>query len=294
MCNSPARSARNFWMIRCRSVIPMLRCVPRQRLMRKTTPMKRNKHRQLSGHPKANPGRGPKCNHAFTRLELLVVVLVVAGLGCVALPALGASAARSRLAQCFNNLRVTGGGFHRWIIEANVGANERFPWQFNTAEGGTRNSPFVPNAWIHFSVLSNHLDPRVLVCPSDYAKRIAPDFNGPAGFTKLGQRDATLSYFMGSDTSPNLPRTILCGDRNLTTSGIEICGTIGAISHALNSGDSSIQWTNLHGATGNLLFVDGSVSTSTSQDLRSAITRTGDANGDNHILIPTLPSIVPE
>jgi prepilin-type processing-associated H-X9-DG protein len=223
-------------------------------------------------------------------VELLVALLAVTGLACVALPALGASTARSRLAQCFNNLRVTGNGFHQWII----GANDRFPWLSSTAEGGTQNSPFVPNAWIHFSVLSNHLDPRVLVCPSDYAKKIAPDFNGPAGFSKLGQRDSALSYFMGSDTSVNLPRQILCGDRNLTTSGPQTCGTIGAIARALFNGDSTIHWTNLHGATGNLLFVDGSVSTLTSQGLRSAISHTPDPDGNNHILIPRLPSIVPE
>jgi prepilin-type processing-associated H-X9-DG protein len=223
-------------------------------------------------------------------VELLVVLLAVAALGCVALPALGASTVRSRLAQCFNNLRVTGNGFQQWAI----GSNERFPWQFATAEGGTQDSPFVANAWIHFSVLSNHLDPRVLVCPSDYAKKIAPDFNGPAGFLKLGQRDSTLSYFMGSDTSTALPRTILSGDRNLTTSGTQTCGTIGTIAQALFRGDSTIRWTNLHGATGNLLFVDGSVSTSTSEGLRSAISHAPDPDGNNHILIPRLPSIVPE
>ena len=252
--------------------------------------MNGNKRRKLGGHPKAIPGNGPKRQDAFTRVELLVVLLALAGLVCVALPALGATAARSRLAQCFNNLRVTGNGFHQWA----VGANDRFPWLLNTADGGTQNSPFVANAWIHFSVLSNHLDPRVLVCPSDYAKKIAPDFNGPAGFMKLGQRDLTLSYFMGSDASTALPRQILCGDRNLTTSGTETCGVIGAIAQALNSGDSTIRWTNLHGATGNLLFVDGSVSTSTSQGLRSAISHTGDANANNHILLPRLPAIVPE
>ena len=251
--------------------------------------MNGNKHYQLTGHLKTNPGKG-RCQHAFTRAELLVVLLAVAGLACVALPALGASTARSRLAQCFNNLRVTGNAYQQWATDA----NGRFPWNLSTAEGGTRDSPFVPNTWVHFSALSNHLDPRVLVCPSDYAKKIAPDFNGPAGFSKLGQRDLTLSYFMGSDTSTVLPRTILCGDRNLTTSGTENCGTIAVLAQALNRGDSTIRWTNLHGATGNLLFVDGSVSTTTSQALRSAISQTGDANGDNHILIPILPSIVPE
>ena len=69
---------------------------------------------------------------AFTRLELLAVLVAVAGLGLLVLPALGASAARSRVAQCFNTLRQVGAGFHAWAMTH----GEKFPWQVRKADGG--------------------------------------------------------------------------------------------------------------------------------------------------------------
>jgi len=244
------------------------------------------KHHPVSGHRRDE-------TNAFTRIELLVVLLVIAGLACVVLPELGASAARSRMAQCFNNLRQVGSGFQSWSIEA----NDKLPWLVTTAQGGTADHVFKANAWVHFAVVSNYFpDPSVLVCPSDTAKKFAADFGNSSqrGFTGLGNRDGTLSYITGLHAENGWPREILSGDRNIRTSGQLTCGKINVLSaFGLLRGDSSVRWTNFHNATGNLLFTDGSVQTLSSAGLQQAVNGAGQ-EAQNHILIPTLPYSVPE
>jgi prepilin-type processing-associated H-X9-DG protein len=232
---------------------------------------------------------------AFSRLEALVIVISVFLLGTLALPLFGATHARSRLAQCFNNLRQIGAGFHGVSMQM----QDRTPWHLQTSDGGTRNSPFVANAFVHFSVLSNFTSPHILTCPSDVAKRTARDFgNGPDGFMSLGNRDNVLSYIIGCEAEQSSPRQILSGDRNIRVSGFQNCGTVNVPALALIPNDPTVAWTNYHNASGNLLFVDGSVSTLTSSGLRDAVRRTSDGLGDQasttHILLPAFPTSVPE
>ena len=234
----------------------------------------------------------PTAEHAFTRVELLVVLLAIAGLVCVVLPAFGASTARSRLAQCFNNLRQVGSGFQSWSLEA----NDKLPWLVNTAQGGTSDHIFKANTWIHFAVVSNHFpNPGILVCPSDIGKRMALNFGGSfRGFTELGSRNNAVSYIVGLHAENGWPREILSGDRDIRTSGKDNCGKIGvSFADTLFPGDPSVGWTNIHNSTGNLLWTDGSVQTSTSAGLRQAVNEARQES-ETHILIAPLPFSVPE
>jgi type II secretory pathway pseudopilin PulG len=242
-------------------------------------------------HSEAIPANKLTEEHAFTRVELLVVLLVIAGLACVVLPALGASAGRSRLAHCFNNLRQVGSGFQSWSLEA----GDKFPWLVNNSDGGTRNSLFVQNGFIHFAVVSNYFpNPGILVCPSDIVKKTAANFgNSSQGFTGLGNRDNALSYITGLHAENGWPREILSGDRNIRTSGNLSCGKIGVLAFALLRDDLSVRWTNFHNATGNLLLTDGSVQTLSSAGLRQAVNE-AKQEANTHILIPGLPNSVPE
>ena len=244
---------------------------------------------------------------AFTRVELLAVLVAVAGLGLLVLPALGASASRSRVTQCFNNLRQVGAGFHAWAMTH----GEKFPWQVRKADGGLGNldgqSPASLNPYVHFAIASNELvTPRVLVCPSDYPKRVAADFNGSSGggFLHTSFRNSALSYFIGLDATLDRPATMLSGDRNIRTSRAATCGATGIAANHLDGQDPGVNFTNaVHGLYGQVGLADGSVQSGDGALLRKLSLNSGDgfdafAIGGpaprNDVLIPGQPPTVPE
>jgi type II secretory pathway pseudopilin PulG len=238
-----------------------------------------------------------KNKKGFTRLELLVAATVVGGLGMIQLSALGSSGSRARLSQCFNNLRQVGIAYHQWADDH----PKSFPWDNTMSEGGTRNSPAVANAFIHFSSLSNQLAGstyRILVCPSDSVKRAV---ESPDGFLSLTFQNNAVSYFVGFHGNLSEPQELLSGDRHLrvSTGYGSACGRVGTIAYSLAPGDSSVAWTNaIHGSVGNLLLTDGAVHTVSSEDLRESVSRSEPPGGDgvvpNHVLLPTNPSPRPE
>ena len=240
---------------------------------------------------------------AFTRVELLAVLVAVAGLGLLVLPALGASASRSRAAQCFNNLRQVGAGFHAWAMTH----GEKFPWQVRKADGGLSNldgqSPVSLNPFIHFAIVSNELvTPRVLVCPSDYPKRIASDFStsSTGGFLHNNFQNIAVTYFIGLDATLDRPATMLSGDRNIRTSRAMTCGATGISAWYLDGQDPGVNFTNaVHGVYGQVGLTDGSVQSGGGAMLRKLSLNSGDGSDPayalyNHLLIPGQPPTVPE
>ena len=220
-----------------------------------------------------------RLSHAFTRVELLAVLVAVAGLGLLVLPALGASASRSRVAQCFNNLRQVGAGFHAWAMTH----GEQFPWQVRKVDGGLGNldgqSPASLNPYVHFAIASNELvTPRVLVCPSDYPKRIASDFGGLAasGFLHVNFRNNAVSYFVGLDALLDRPAGLLLGDRNIRTSQSQTCSATGIAANSLFGQDPNVGFTNaVHGLYGQVGLTDGSVQSGDSSTVRKLVLNSG-------------------
>jgi len=71
---------------------------------------------------------------AFTLVELLVVIAVVAILASLLLPTLTASKAAAKRIQCVDNLRQLGLAFRMWSDD-----NEsRFPWRVPVSDGGSQ------------------------------------------------------------------------------------------------------------------------------------------------------------
>jgi prepilin-type N-terminal cleavage/methylation domain-containing protein len=165
---------------------------------------------------------------AFTRVELLAVLAVLGLLAAVALPALASNRARFERIVCVNNLRLIGRAFHIWGAD-HGGEN---PWWVSTYAGGTQYQGKVGFCFDEFRCVSNHLEtPRILVCPSDPARRMATNWsNDPnGGLGWLGYQDRAVSYFIGIHASALLPRSILSGDRFFRNNGAGHSCSVGFI-----------------------------------------------------------------
>ena len=247
------------------------------------------------------PRPAHQASAGLTRVELLVVIMTVGLLLAVGLPVLGASAGRSRLTLCGNNLRQITRAAQEWASRH----EERFPWNVLPGEGGTSNqnndSPLSVNPFFHFSVLSNELrTPRLLVCPSDPVKKVAKEFSANAdGLNHITYQNAALSYFVGTDAIPARPKTLLTGDRNIHISRARM-SSFGWPVSSIDGNDPDIGFTNgLHRFYGNIGLADGSVETGDNALFRKLAQTSGDgvdfgAVGgpapNNSVMIPGLPN----
>src|SRR5204862_5100680 len=90
---------------------------------------------------------------AFTLIELLTVIAIIATLAALLLPVISKGKMRARQAQRASNLKQNGLAFHQFAHEH----DSRFPMQVRTNEGGTLELvPLgIPALYRHFQALSN-------------------------------------------------------------------------------------------------------------------------------------------
>jgi prepilin-type N-terminal cleavage/methylation domain-containing protein/prepilin-type processing-associated H-X9-DG protein len=199
---------------------------------------------------------------AFTLLELLMVIAIIALLAVMLLPALARAKAQSKVVACASQLRQVGLGFHAFAHDH----DGHFPMDAPTNTGGSLEfaqagaslgGPFY-FAFRHFQVLSNDLvTPRLLVCPADFLREPVPDF--------ASLRNEHVSYFVGVNAEFAKPGSLLAGDRNLRRADSGMDWMIRAGTNA------PLVWTrSLHEDRGNLLFADGRVETLTSVGVQTA------------------------
>jgi len=224
---------------------------------------------------KAKPSNS---EHAFTRLEVVMLHIALIMLAGLALPVLAGNKARSEQALCFSNLRQIGHAFQLWANDH----GDRNPWLTPRSQGGNYGSPDsrISSAWFQMSWISNELvTPKILVCPSDAGvvgppRRMATDFsstNFVGGFLSLPFRDRALSYIIGVHSFYDAPRSILSADRNLSYNGLGAGCFIGDTWYLFHPNSSAV-WTNaIHGETGHFLSTDGSVELLSSLGLQSAV-----------------------
>ncbi|HKQ37230.1 MAG TPA: DUF1559 domain-containing protein, partial [Verrucomicrobiae bacterium] len=172
---------------------------------------------------------------AFTLIELLMVIAIIAILAALLLPVISKGKMRARQAQCASNLKQIGLAFHEFAHDH----NSRYPMQVRTNEGGTLE--FVPfgtsRLYRHFQALSNDLlDVSMLVCPSD-RRNAAPSFD------RLS--NTNVSYSLRPLTTYDTTEATLASDWN-------IIGGINTSNRILWSAD-------VHQGRGNVLFSDGHV-----------------------------------
>lgn len=195
---------------------------------------------------------------AFTKVELLVVLVVIGVLVSLVIPKLQRDKALAQRISCVGRLKSIGLGFRIFATD-----NEGFmPFQFSTNSpetnnpisrpnfGGTREYALDPaSAWRHFAVISNELGtPKILHCRADGERTPARNF---LEFTN----NRFLSYTVGISAVEEQPQSILASDRNLVVDGLAVSTTVLTLTTNLNAG-----WDRrIHVEAGNALLADGSV-----------------------------------
>src|SRR3954451_697127 len=135
---------------------------------------------------------------AFTVVELLVVVAIIAVLAALLLPALNSARANADRIQCNNNLKQIGMAFRVW-----EGDGDQFPMQCYTNGDGSLKFADATNLFRYFQVMSNELSTAwVLVCPSD--KERVPKHGFGTDFD-----NRNVSYFIGVDAHETKPGRLL-------------------------------------------------------------------------------------
>ncbi len=240
---------------------------------------------------------------AFTIIELLVVIAVIAVLVLIQIPALAASKAGVQRIYCSNNLKQIGIAFRTW-----AGKNGgRMPMALSYTQGGSAEAVGVRGNNFNFSsnmnppkgvfgmfvVMSNELTtPKILYCPSEYRSSTVQGsiFGNTTGTNQGCYSDNQISYFIGVDANENSPDMFLSGDSNIGD-GATPPTYANTYSDSVSSRKfvalgtnpvwtaSSPNWgDNQHGKRGNVAFVDGSVQTLNTEQLRLSLNRTGDSD----------------
>src|SRR5262249_26798227 len=145
---------------------------------------------------------------AFTLVELLVVVMVIALTACLLLPALARGKKQVQRMQCVDNLKVI--GLASKVHDFDQSAKSLSSATNSSSSPRAQAAALTENPFACFQVLSNALEsPQRLICPSD-SRTAAADFG--TGFSPVH-----LSYFKSLGSDDSLPQSPVSGDRNLKT-----------------------------------------------------------------------------
>ena len=192
---------------------------------------------------------------AFTRLELVIILLVVTVLVLVTLPVLAKSRVKAKFTRCAANLTQIGAAMQDWANEHTntVNSGDMYPTMVPTNFGGSLEFVRAGQAFRHFQAASNEIrTTALLVCPSD-SRRPSGDWRTLA--------NSNLSYFFSVEAFVSEDSMMfLAGDRHLEDDSPKSGGML------VVTTNSSLRWgKELHsGRGGNAVLADGSVQQSIS------------------------------
>jgi type II secretory pathway pseudopilin PulG len=204
---------------------------------------------------------------AFTLIELIVIILVIALLAGLVIPWLARAKQRSQMTRCSNNLKQVGLAFRIW------GEAPEYSFQISTNEGGAMELIAPGATFLQFRALSTRviLRPFALTCPADT--------RGPTT-NWLSLTESNVSYFVGLDAADTQPETLLSGDRNLTLNGVAVSSQLVDVTT-----NSVLGWTaQMHRGVGNIAPGDGSVQRATPARLTEQVRQQETAT--NRLLVP--------
>lgn len=206
---------------------------------------------------------------AFTLVELLVVIFLLAILAAMLLPASSGSVKAKRIF-CVNNLRQIGLAYCFWAGDH----GGKYPMDISVTNGGTMGLADGRNAWINYFVMSNQLSaPKILHCPADKNSFATTNFS--AGFN-----NQNISYFVGLNADTNHTQAFLAGDDNFEIGGVPVKSGLLEI-----SSNMPIAWSAArHKFGSNIGLADGSVQSVDNIGLSKLLDQSGLAT--NRLAIP--------
>ncbi|HEY1172812.1 MAG TPA: type II secretion system protein [Verrucomicrobiae bacterium] len=199
---------------------------------------------------------------AFTLIELIVVVGILAVLLVLFFPIPHPHRKRSQASVCLNNLKQVGVALSLYAADH----SGLFPWQQFSVPGDTNSTPAIPAenlpVWSYYGrTFSDAYGPdwsgvnKNLLCPADTERK-------PSSFSKTRiKSDRETSYFIGLNEFNTREDVVALGDRNLSPGkGQPFYSS--AHRKPVNVDTNTTVWvTNkndqFHGDYGNLLFTDG-------------------------------------
>jgi prepilin-type N-terminal cleavage/methylation domain-containing protein len=207
----------------------------------------------------------------MTKIEVLVVIALIAVLAAMLLPALAMAKRKSSRVGCSSNLKQIGLSFKTWSLDN----NDKYPMQVSVTNDGTMELIANGNAFVHFQVMSNEISAtKIVTCANDVARTHA------ISFADLNNQN--VSYFVGVDATPTMTNSaaFLAGDRNLSLNDAPVNPGLVSFTPNFVAG-----WTKqIHNKQGNVLLSDGSVQQWNSTRLDEAMKHTGMAT--NRLAIP--------
>jgi type II secretory pathway pseudopilin PulG len=202
------------------------------------------------------PKRRQRCGAepAFTLVELLVLLVVIALLITMLVPSLRNARDKARQVDCLNNLKQVGLSFKLWIPDS----WDAYPMARSTNDQGTLE--VANDVWRTFLVMSNELSvPGLLWCPSD-ERRPATSWQTLT--------NSNISYFIGLDADEVDPELPLSGDQYLSTGQPLIDKVL-----TVRSNDIPRWAPKPHPLGGNIAYSDGSARFQSDYDLQTNMTR---------------------
>jgi hypothetical protein len=185
-----------------------------------------------------------RSRHAFSLIDLLLLIGTMVLVAALLLPMLGKARVRGGPLNCVKNLKQVGLSFRLW-----AGDNgDKYPMQVSTNQGGAMELLSAGTVAPQFAVMSNELStPRILLCPDDKRRTWAANFSVLIA--------GNVSYFVVPEADESMPSLWLSGDRHLTTNGVNVTSR-----HLVVSSNSVLGWSKAaHTGNGNLTLGDGSV-----------------------------------
>jgi competence protein ComGC len=216
--------------------------------------------------------RQNRIRNAFTLVDFLIVIAVLAAVFVVYLPTTTHYQPKAPKIVCTNNLKLVGSAFRMWALDH----NDQMPMSVSLTNGGAMEAAITGNVATIFQVISNELvTPKVLFCPTDRKRMQATTFDQgvagkgvPVGISFLNNSNAT--YFVGLDATDLLPNGFLSGDDNLLVAGA--AAGAGILSLATNA---PVEWSEArHVQLGNIGLADASVQSFSSRALQRALANT--------------------
>jgi prepilin-type N-terminal cleavage/methylation domain-containing protein/prepilin-type processing-associated H-X9-DG protein len=200
-------------------------------------------------HVRAGDPARAQCR-AFTLLELLTTIAIIAIMAVLLLPALQGAYRKAKRISCTSQMKQMGLAFHVWAQDH----NDLYPMQVPTSSGGTlefaqqtMGNPNLSLAYRHFQALSNELVlAKVLVCPTEKTRQHARNFEE--------LQNENISYFIHLGAAHGRTDSPIAGDRNVRTSGRVEWTFV-----QFNATDAVEFSAEMHGYRGNVVFGDGHV-----------------------------------